>query len=169
VAPLRSAGPDAARIAFAPAAPGGRQPTWTAELAERVRHLRGQYPRWGKDKLVVLLGREGRRVSTSMVGRILTRLKQRGVLVEPPSRRVAAARRLRHRLWAVRKPRHWRVCEPGDLVQVDTLDLRPVPGVLLKQFTARDVISRWDVLEARSRCVLLRETAPGIVMQMFKN
>ncbi len=129
----------------------GRQPTWTAALAERVRHLRGQYPRWGKDKLVVLLRREGGHVSTSMVGRILTRLKQRGVLVEPPSRRVTAARRLRHRLWAIRKPRHWRVSEPGDLVQVDTLDLRPLPGVLLKQFTARDVISRWDVLEARSR------------------
>lgn len=129
----------------------GRQPTWTAELAERVRHLRGQYPRWGKDKLVVLLHREGRCVSTSMVGRILTRLKQRGVLVEPPARRVGKPRRLRHRLWAIRKPRHWRVCEPGDLVEVDTLDLRPVPGVLLKQFTARDVISRWDVVEARSR------------------
>jgi putative transposase len=29
--------------------------------------------------------------------------------------------------------------------------LRPVPGVVLKQFTARDVISRWDVVEAHSR------------------
>ena len=35
---------------------------------------------------------------------------------------------------------------PGDLVQLDTLDLRPLPGVVLKQFTARDVVSRWDVL-----------------------
>ena len=25
------------------------------------------------------------------------------------------------------------------------LDLRPAPGVILKQFTARDMISRWDV------------------------
>jgi hypothetical protein len=31
--------------------------------------LRKQYPRWGKDKLVVLLQREKRSVSTSMVGR----------------------------------------------------------------------------------------------------
>ena len=27
------------------------------------------------------------------------------------------------------------------------MDLRPLPGVALKQFTARDVVSRWDVLE----------------------
>ena len=37
-----------------------REPTWSAQLAERVLALRRQYPRWGKDKLVVLLGREGR-------------------------------------------------------------------------------------------------------------
>ena len=40
---------------------------------------------------------------------------------------------------------------PGDLVAVDTLDLRPLPGLVLKQFTARDIVSRWDVLEVRSR------------------
>src|SRR5271170_8281736 len=44
-----------------------RQPTWTVELAERVLCLRKQYPRWGKDKLAVLLRREKRTVSTSMV------------------------------------------------------------------------------------------------------
>ncbi len=32
-----------------------RKPTWSAELVERVLALRKQYPRWGKDKLVVLL------------------------------------------------------------------------------------------------------------------
>jgi len=29
-----------------------------------------------------------------------------------------------------------------------TLDVRPIPGVVFKQFTARDVVSRWDVLQA---------------------
>ena len=33
-----------------------RRPTWTAE---RVGRLREQYRRWGKDKLAVLLRREG--------------------------------------------------------------------------------------------------------------
>jgi putative transposase len=34
---------------------------------------------------------------------------------------------------------------------VDTLDVRPLPGVVLKHFTARDLISKWDVLEAHTR------------------
>jgi hypothetical protein len=36
-------------------------------------------------------------------------------------------------------------------VQVDTLEVRPVPGVVFKQFTARDVVSRWDVIQAHTR------------------
>src|SRR6266849_888842 len=61
-----------------------RQPTWTSELAGRVLTLRQQYPRWGKDKLAVLLKREKRSVSISMVGRILVHLQRRGALHEPP-------------------------------------------------------------------------------------
>src|SRR5260221_11064754 len=86
-----------------------RKPTWAAELAERVLSLRKQYPRWGKDKLVVLLRRERRSVSASMVGRILVDLKRRGTLHEAP--RAAALRqgrrKLRHRPWATRQPKHW--------------------------------------------------------------
>ena len=55
-----------------------RRPTWSMELAQEVLHLREKYPRWGKDKLAVLLRREGWPVSTSMVGRILTHLKACG-------------------------------------------------------------------------------------------
>jgi transposase InsO family protein len=128
-----------------------RQPTWSARWAERVRQLRQQYPRWGKDKLVVLLRRDGLRLSTSMVGRILRDLKRRGRLVEPLPLRAKARRRPRPRPYAVRKPRQYEPQRPGDLVQVDTVELRPVPGVILKQFTARDVVSRWDVIEAHRR------------------
>ncbi|HKT11023.1 MAG TPA: hypothetical protein VJW77_04280 [Terriglobia bacterium] len=53
-----------------------------------MRRLREQYPRWGKDKLTVLLRREGWAVSVSMVRRILTSLRQRGVLNEPMRFRV---------------------------------------------------------------------------------
>jgi transposase InsO family protein len=128
-----------------------RQPTWSLELAQTVLRLREQYPRWGKDKLVVLLRREGWSASTSMVGRILRRLRERGVLVDPPRQPVSARKRPWLRPYAVRKPKDYRVAFPGDLVQVDTLDLRPLPGVVLKQFTARDVVSRWDVLMVASR------------------
>jgi putative transposase len=130
-----------------------RQPTWTSELAERVAHLRQQFPRWGKDKLVVLLRNDGLHISTSMVGRILAYLKRRGALHEPPRLAVAGARRrrLRHRPWAIRKPKHWRIEQPGDLVELDTKELRPIRGVVLKHFSARDVISRWDVVQVQTR------------------
>jgi transposase InsO family protein len=128
-----------------------RQPTWSLELAQAVLRLREQYPRWGKDKLAVLLGREGGHVSVSMVGRILTRLRQRGVLSAPLLFRVKRRRGMAGRPWALRKPNDYAVTKPGDLVQLDTMDLRPAPGVVLKQFTARDVISRWDVIEVHRR------------------
>ncbi len=48
-----------------------RRPTWTIEQSTAVRRLRERYPRWGKDKLTVLLRREGLVLSVSMVGRIL--------------------------------------------------------------------------------------------------
>lgn len=36
-------------------------------------------------------------------------------------------------------------------MQVDTLDLRPLPSVILKHFTARDVVSRWEALSVHTR------------------
>lgn len=128
-----------------------RQPQWSLAVLQAVRRLRQQYPRWGKDKLVVLLHREGVTVSTSTVGRILTRLKTTGQLREPRPRAVSAKKRRAPRPYAVRKPKGYTARQPGDLVQIDTLDVRPLPGVVLKHFTARDVVSRWDVLEAHHR------------------
>ena len=128
-----------------------RRSTWTAEQTERVRRLREQYPRWGKDKLAVLLRREGWAVSVSMVGRMLTSLRQRGALRAPVVFRVKRRRVTAGRPWALRKPKDYAVEKPGDLVQLDTMDLRPAPNVVLKQFTARDTVSRWDVIEVHRR------------------
>ena len=127
-----------------------RQATWCAELERSVLRLREQYPRWGKDKLVVLLRREAITVSVSMVGRILKHLKDSGELIEPlPAR--SKSRKHCSRPYAIRKPKGYLAKEPGDLVEVDTVDLRPLPGVILKHFTARDVVSRWDVLGIYTR------------------
>jgi transposase InsO family protein len=127
-----------------------RRPTWTVAELVAMRQLRERYPRWGKDKLAVLLRREGMALSVSMVGRILERLRSTGELREPRRRAISARKRAWRRPHAVRKPASWVTARPGDLVQVDTLDIRPVPGEAFKQFTARDVVSRWDVLELRS-------------------
>jgi putative transposase len=128
-----------------------RQPTYSAEVVNAVLRLREEYPRWGKDKLVILLRREGLGCSVSTVGRILHKLKESGVLQEPVSNHISARKRQWQRPYAVRKPREYVAKEPGDIVEVDTLDVRPLPGVILKHFTARDIISRWDVLEAHTR------------------
>jgi putative transposase len=129
-----------------------RRPTWSFLLERKVLTLRLQFPRWGKDKLVVLLRREQLWTSTSMVGRILAQLKREGRLREAPRTGVPGSRRaLRPRPYAVRKPKPYAVSRPGDLVEVDTMEVRPVPGMVFKQFTARDLVSRWDVLQAHSR------------------
>jgi transposase InsO family protein len=143
-----------------------RRPTWSPELSQAVLVLREQYPRWGKDKLVVLLRREGWQVSTSMVGRILGDLKARRVLKEPPRSYISTRKRQRPRPYAVRKPNDYAVRDPGDLVEVDTLDVRPLPGVELKHFTARDVICRWDVVEAYSRATA--RTAASFLKTMLQ-
>jgi transposase InsO family protein len=128
-----------------------RRPTAGPALVEAVIAMRRRWPRTGKYKLVVLLRREGIEVSASMVGRILGRAKARGYLREPVYTPYAARKRRFKRPYATRKPKDYSIELPGDLVQVDTLDLRPLPGVILKHFTARDMVSRWDVVQVRGR------------------
>jgi transposase InsO family protein len=123
-----------------------------------VLKVREKYPRWGKDKLVVLLKEQGFNCSASTVGRILRRLKERGVLREPIPNQISARKRQRRRPYGVRKPKEYAVSCSGDLVQLDTLDVRPLPGVLLKHFTAHDVISRWNVVGAYTRATATTAT-----------
>jgi putative transposase len=126
-----------------------RRPTWTADQAQAVRQAREAHPRWGKDKLVVVLRRKGICLSNSMVGRILADLKRRGVLVEPKSARLRPHSR-HARPHAIRKPKNHPLAAPGDLVQVDTMHLTPLPGVERRHFSAVDVVSRWSVTGVRA-------------------
>ncbi len=128
-----------------------RQPTPSVELVVAVQALREKYPRWGKDKLVILLDEKGYSTSASMVGRIIKRLKVRGVLREPVPHYVSAGKRQRVRPYATRKPKEYQASTPGDLVELDTLDLKPLPGVTFKHFTAHDTTSRWDVIGVYKR------------------
>jgi transposase InsO family protein len=128
-----------------------RQPTWKPELSEAVRVERERYPRWGKEKIAIMVRRQGWQVSTSMVGRILTDLRRRGVLRMPLRASIAARKRMAPRPYATRKPKEWRVLEPGDLIQFDTQKQMPEPGVTIHHFGARDTVSRWDVVGVYSR------------------
>jgi len=127
-----------------------RRPSWSVAQAEAVRQARERYPRWGKDKLAILLKREGVHLSVSMIGRILSDLTRRRVLVEPPSARLRPHSR-HARPYAIRKPKEHPVAAPGDLVQVDTMHLTPLPGVERRHFSAVDVVSRWSVTGVRAR------------------
>jgi putative transposase len=130
-----------------------RRPQTAVEVVERIRKLREQYPRWGKEKLAVLLRREGIQISGSTVGREMKRLRARGLLVEPENVRQAKLARKRRRKprYAVRKPKDYRVEGPGDLVQVDTLQVRLCPDEIRFQFSARDTVIRFDGLRAYKR------------------
>lgn len=126
-----------------------RQPTWTAAQAAAVQQAREAHPRWGKDKLAIVLRRQGVVLSVSMIGRILRDLRERRRLVEPMVPRLRPHSR-HARPYAVRKPQDHPVATPGDLVQVDTMHLRPLPGVERRHFTAVDVVSRWSVAGVRA-------------------
>jgi len=65
-----------------------------------------------------------------------------------------ARRKLRNRPWAIRKPKTLANRATRDLVEVDTKEIHMRGGVILKHFSARDVVSRWMV-EVHRRATFL--------------
>src|SRR5258708_36853318 len=55
-----------------------RQPTWPFPLEEKVLTLRLPFPRWGKEKLAVLLHPQQIAISTSILGPFLPHLHRQG-------------------------------------------------------------------------------------------
>lgn len=127
-----------------------RKPTWPREFEAAVLEIR-QLTGWGKDKLVVLLRQDGWPCSTSMVGRVLRKLKQTGKLVEAPGRDPWIPRRPFQRPYGVRKPKEYLADGAGAIVQVDTSHVILYNGFRFKHFTACDVFTRWQVLEVHGR------------------
>ena len=129
-----------------------RKPTWSLEFEAAVLRLRQDNPVWGKDKLQPILRREGVTISVSMVGRILSRLRRQGKLGPASLKDPCIISRPQVRPYAVRKPKDYVVKAPGDLVQVDSADVRWT-GIThaYKHFSARDIVSRWDVLGVYGR------------------
>jgi len=126
-----------------------RRVQWSVAQEQAVRRLREAHPRAGKAKLRVLLAREQLALCESTIGRILRSLRTRKLLIEPHGVRVRQRRALRP--YAERVPKDKRTpTQPGALIQLDTMHLRPLPGVERRQFTAIDVVSRCAVLGVRS-------------------
>lgn len=123
-------------------------PTWTTPQVLAVHRLREQYPYLGKAKLQRFLARQDIHLSISMVGRILRRLRLSGHLHEPPRLRRRRGRSAR-RPHAIRKPKGYVAHRPGDLVQIDTVDVAVAPNTRILQLSLVDTISRWSAAEAR--------------------
>jgi transposase InsO family protein len=128
-----------------------RPPMTAPALVTRMKALREQYPRWGPEKLAVLLRREGWDVSPRTVGRRLRDLRRRGLLVEPKRTYTKHRGLMLRRPHAAPKPWDFVPEAPGDLVEVDTLSVTVLPGIRRFHFSARDVVSKWDVAETSTR------------------
>src|SRR3989304_2592220 len=93
-----------------------RQPETPLLTVQRILALREQYPSWGREKLRVLLLREGISISAKSIDRVIARLKARGVLREPRRQRQGG----RPHLKRLRRPPGLKVDCPGALVQTDS-------------------------------------------------
>ena len=126
-----------------------RKVSWTWEDEQRILALRQTYPRWGKRKLAPFLRAQGCTLSEATVGRILARLLRSGRLKEPRAVRMRRPRPARPH--ATRKPADYQPQRPGQLIQIDTVHVRPVPGMEFRQFTAIDVVTRIAAFGVRTR------------------
>lgn len=126
-----------------------RRATWTADQERAALAVRERHPRLGKEPLRILLARQGHHLSASMVGRVLGSLRRRALLREPHA--VRARRERPPRPYATRVPADERApAEPGALIRLDTMHLRPLPGVERRQSTAVDAVSRVAVVGVRA-------------------
>jgi transposase InsO family protein len=106
-------------------------PKKTSDALEmKVLSLKGEHPRWGKEKLAFLLKREGITISASTVYRICKRHRL-SIRYQTKKRRAP-------------KPRVnlAEIHNPGDLVQIDSKYVS-LNGRRMYQYTAIDVVSRW--------------------------
>ena len=93
-----------------------RQSQTPLEVVEKIRAVREQYPRWGREKLRVLLSEEGITLSAKSIDWVIGQLKVRGVLREAVQPRKAV--RWQHK--RLRRPGELVVDRPGALVQMDS-------------------------------------------------
>jgi len=118
-----------------------------APAQEAVRPLIKQYRLdnpVGKDKLAVVMARDGVMVSASTLQRVLHAAFERGELqrLGYASRATGCRRRAARRAHAQRKASGVRPLRPGELVQIDTLHERSILTRPRNQFTAVDPITK---------------------------
>jgi len=124
-----------------------RQPETPLLTVQRIQALREEYPSWGREKLRILLLREGISISAKSIDRVIARLKARGVLREPQRPRKAA----RSHLKRLRRPSGLKVDCPGALIQMDSKQVQPSTGKVVFEFGALDCFTRKRVVALAPR------------------
>jgi putative transposase len=147
-----------------------RQPRRPEGLGAAVERLRLDHPMWGKEKLGPILRKQGYVTSNATLGRIIGALIRRGTVQPVPAliRKVAAKTAPRKRPHAIRKPKGVTFEKPGDVVQIDTLSIYPLPGVSIKHFNAYDPFAKWTVARPCKRATAKNaaEFLDAVLMQM---
>jgi putative transposase len=124
-----------------------RSPQVPLATVQRIQALREQYPRWGREKLRVLLEREGMMLSAKSIDRVMARLRARGVLREP----LRPRKPVRWHRKRLRRPSDLVVDRPGRLVQVDSRQVPLGRGGVVYQFGAVDCFTRKRVVALSPR------------------
>ena len=128
-----------------------RTPQWTRAQARQVWALRRQFPFMGKQKLRILLEREGIFLSESTIGRMLTQGIRLG-RIQPCSfcrGHIRARQRRSFDGHAQRLRRGQRATQAGELVQIDHMALSR-DGRSLKEFKAVSPIGKQMVARVYS-------------------
>lgn len=124
-----------------------RRPLTPLSVVDRVRQLRKANPELSKYKLAVILKRDyGHTLSASSVGRIIARYQ---LFFTPPVKPKGHPQR-RASLQRIRKPAHYHVSRPGDLIEVDVKYLPTVSGRRRYGFVAIDVVSKQATVHVAS-------------------
>lgn len=131
-----------------------RKPQWTKQQAQRVLHLRKQFPLWGKRKLWKILTRDkGMDFSESTVGRILSTLLAQGK-IQPACFYQGRNRPKRKRVFkhhAKRWQYGMKSKQAGELIQVDHMSVGLPASFGIKEFKAACPVTGFVVMKAYSR------------------
>jgi putative transposase len=125
-----------------------RKSMWSSEAERLVLKVRQRFPLWGKNKIKVLLARDyGKKLSVSTVGRIITSLIKRKLIL-PVHYYYGRVRIKRPRDFKGHAKR-WRygmkATAPGEFIQVDHTTVTFDKGLSFKHFKAVDPITKITV------------------------
>lgn len=125
------------------------KPRWGEAEKQLVLHVRRENPTYGKDKIGVILRRDhGLGISNSTVGRILTFLKEKKLVVKSAS--ALHARKKRNFNKGHAKPwtyKDYKTISVGERVQVDHMSVTK-HGIRIKHFQAWDRCSKFIYAQA---------------------